>query len=152
MKKRFLLSVTLALALAAILALPTHARAVTPFGGDDTGFVPSGGTKTGACKCEVGASKAFVKYLACVQKCHDTEASGKLAGDVAEDTCENNGSSGKNGCLVKFNKTVSKLKGCPPCLNPTALATSGESYLDSNNGAIYCSSPSGAFLDGPMNF
>ena len=62
------------------------ARAQTPFGGDDTGFVPPAKSAIG--KCEAGAGKAVDKLIACILKCHASRASLKLADDTAEDSCE----------------------------------------------------------------
>ena len=62
------------------------ARAQTPFGGDDTGFIPL--AKSATAKCEAGAGKAAGKLIACILKCHASRASGKLADDTAEDNCE----------------------------------------------------------------
>ena len=67
------------------LCLPS-ARAQTPFGGDDTGIVPP--AKSPTAKCELGAGKAADKLIACIGKCHASRASGKLADDTAEDSCE----------------------------------------------------------------
>jgi hypothetical protein len=47
----------------------------TPFGGDDTGFLPP--PKSTSAKCEAGAAKAEGKLIACIQKCHASRASGK---------------------------------------------------------------------------
>src|SRR5262249_32719509 len=62
------------------------ARAQTPFGGDDTGFVPP--PKSAIGKCEAGAGKAVDKLIACIFKCHASRASGKLVDETAEDECE----------------------------------------------------------------
>jgi hypothetical protein len=113
------------------------ARAQTPFGGDDTGIIPP--AKSPIAKCEAGAAKAEGKLIACILKCHASRASGKLADDTAENACET-GLAGKS-CFASFTLAISKLKGCPACINGTTmgnLAGLTESVLDGNNAAIYC--------------
>jgi len=118
-----------------------------PFGGDDTGFVPA--PKSDTAKCELKASKATGKLVACIIKCHESRASGKLADDTAEDECEKSLTTGKS-CTAKFAASIAKLKGCPACINGTtmaSLANLAESVLDANNGMVFCAaSPSGAFV------
>jgi hypothetical protein len=136
------------------LLLTGSAYAGTPFGGDDSGFLPPGGSKGAVGKCETAISKAASKAVACIFKCHDSRAAGKLADDTAEDACEkaNNGKS----CLAKYFTATTKAigkGGCPSCLsgNVSLIATQAESTLDGSNSLVYCASPSGAFVDGtPM--
>ena len=120
------------------------ARAQTPFGGDDTGFLPPAADA----KCEAGAGKAAGKLIACILKCHASRASGKLADDTAEDSCEKT-LVGKS-CTAKFAASIAKLSGCPACINGTTMANLAgltESLIDGNNSTVYCSaSPSGAFV------
>ena len=127
--------------------LVASARAQTPFGGDDTGFVPP--PKSATAKCEAGAAKAENKLISCIFKCHANRASGKLADDTAEDSCEK--TLAVKSCAAKFAASIAKLKGCPPCISGTTMASLAaltESLLDANNSMIYCSaSPSGAFLE-----
>ena len=121
------------------------ARAQTPFGGDDTGIVPP--AKSPTAKCELGAGKAADKLIACIGKCHMSRASGKLADDTAEDSCEKT-LAGKS-CTAKFAASIAKLSGCPSCINGTTmggLAAFAESILDASNSMVYCASPSGAFV------
>ena len=113
------------------------ARAQTPFGGDDTGFILP--AKSPSAKCEAGAAKAEGKLIACIDKCHASRASGKLADDTAEDSCEKT-LAGKS-CAAKFTASIAKLSGCPSCINGTTMANLAgliESTLDGNNSAIYC--------------
>jgi hypothetical protein len=120
----------------------------TPFGGDDTGFIPV--AKSATAKCEASVAKAVSKAVACVIKCHASRASGKLADDTAEDACEKN-NAGKS-CLEKFTASVTKAQagdtsgGCN-CVSGTGLAGTIESQLDINSALTYCASPSGAFLN-----
>jgi hypothetical protein len=144
-KEKMFRTVSVAAALLVGL-LVASASAQTPFGGDDTGFVPP--PKSATAKCESKASKAASKLIACILKCHDKRAAGKLADDTAEDACEKT-LAGKS-CTAKFAGSIAKLSGCPPCISGTTmanLAATAEAVLDANNGMVYCSaSPSGAFL------
>ena len=137
-------SVAAAIAFGLLVVVATAAN--PPFGGDDTGFVPP--AKSAVLKCEAKASKAMVKLMSCIQKCHDKRAAGKLADDAAENSCEKT-LAGKS-CTAKFAGAIAKLTGCPPCISGAtmaSLATSLEAQLDGNNGNVYCASPSGAFVD-----
>jgi hypothetical protein len=109
----------------------------TFFGGDDTGFVPT--AKSASAKCESGAAKAEGKLIACIMKCHASRASGKLADDTAEDSCEK--TLAMTSCTAKFAASIAKLSGCPSCINGTTMANLAgltESVLDGNNSTIYC--------------
>jgi plastocyanin len=109
----------------------------TPFGGDDTGDLPA--AKSASAKCESGAAKAEGKLIACIDKCHASRASGKLADDTAEDACEK--TLAGTSCAAKFTASIAKLSGCPACINGTTMANLAgmtESLLDANNGTIYC--------------
>src|SRR5690242_8810037 len=44
----------------------------TPFGGDDTGFIPV--AKSDTAKCEASVGKAVSKAVACIIKCHASRA------------------------------------------------------------------------------
>ena len=138
-------SVSVVAALSVGLLWVGTARAQTPFGGDDTGLIPPAADA----KCEAGAAKAEGKLIACILKCHASRASGKLADDTAEDSCEKT-LAGKS-CAALFAASIAKLKACPPCINGTTMANLAgltEALLDGNNSMVYCAaSPSGAFLD-----
>src|SRR5689334_1597907 len=98
----------------AILLSARVAVAGTPFGGDDTGFVPP---DKATLSCENSVAKAISKYSACVIKCHISRASGKLADDTAEDACET-ANAGK-GCGDKYGATISKIAAkCPGSCAP----------------------------------
>jgi hypothetical protein len=119
----------------------------TPWGGDDTGFIPP--AKSPTAKCEAGAAKAADKLNACIFKCHASRAKGKLADDTAEDSCERT-LAGKS-CTAKFAASIAKLKGCPSCINGTTmagLATFSEKIIDKNNGIVYCDTSSGTPFGG----
>jgi len=114
-----------------------------PFGGDDTGFIPPDAPKGPITKCEAGAAKAESKLIACIFKCHANRVKGKFADDTAEDSCEKT-LAGKS-CAAKFAASIAKLKGCPPCINGTTMASLAgvvETFIDSNNAAVYCAGPS----------
>jgi hypothetical protein len=113
----------------------------TAWGGDDTGFIPP---DKAAEKCEDGVGKVAGKTIACIIKCHKARAAGKLADDTAEDNCESGAS--PSSCKGKYDKKTSKLT-CDPCLDKAGLYTFIENNADALNGAVYCASPSGAFLD-----
>ena len=125
------------------------AFASTPFGGDDTGFVPPDSPKGPVTKCEVAAATNVSKLVACIIKCHESRATGKLADQTAEEACEQ--TDPKKSCLAKYQKTeasINKKGGCPPCLDQDANAANAMAILDGDNGQNFCASPSGAFLDG----
>jgi hypothetical protein len=142
-------TVSVAAALSVGLLVASGYAANPPFGGDDTGFVPV--AKSDTAKCEAKASKAAAKMIACIFKCHDSRAAGKLADDTAEDECEKGLTGKKASCTQAFANSISKLKACPSCINASsmaALATLAEQTLDAQNGTVYCSSsPSGAFVE-----
>jgi hypothetical protein len=121
----------------------------TPFGDDDTGFVPS---DAAILKCESGTLKNVQKYLACIQKCHRKMAGYALKGKpFDEEACEKTDPT--RSCLAKYNRYRDKLLPlCPSCLDQAAhdqLAADTEAFADGTLGTFYCASPSGAFLDLP---
>jgi hypothetical protein len=113
-------------ALAASIAV---AIAGTPFGGDDTGTIPSDAPKGPITKCENGVGKAVGKLVGALGKCTASRASGKLADDSAEDACE-------EAALTKFNATNSA--GCGVCTNITATGAAVAALTDANNNQVYC--------------
>src|ERR1051325_3437059 len=128
------LTILLATALSAGLA-----RAATPFGGDDTGFVPP---DKATLACENSVAKAASKYGACVVKCHISRAGGKLADDAAEDACET--ANGGKGCGDKFGAAIAKIAAkCPGSCAPAngaSLRSFVENVFDGVNGGPYCDS------------
>ena len=143
---------TLSLTTAAVLSVAvitcvaiTAAYAATPFGGDDSGFVPPGGTKKGTVgACEIKESKILAHFIACGMKCHDDRAAGKLVDDTAEEACEETNVKG-TGCADKYVKAIDKLTGCPACFDPVTPAVIWEDEgLDGfYSPTIYCDSTSG---------
>jgi hypothetical protein len=121
----------------------------TPFGDDDTGFVPS---DAAILKCETAVLKNVQKYLYCIQKCHRKMAAYALKNrPFDEEACEETDPT--KSCLAKYNRYRDKvLPLCPPCLDQAAqdqLAADTEAFADGTLGDFYCASPSGAFLDLP---
>ncbi len=107
------------------------AGAATPFGGDDTGFIPPDGDNL---RYESKVANLVSKFQACVLKCHAKRAQGKLTDAVLEEACE-------TACEAKYDLGVGKLTAPPPassCLNPTSVRSVWEGVLDANNGQIYC--------------
>jgi len=118
------------------------ARAQTPWGGsEDGGFLPP---DKNTASCENAIEKAIGKTVACIAKCHQARASGKLADENAEETCETAVSSPKS-CKSRYNKTRNKLitsGRCPSCLTQTVmdqLFAQSEAFVDTTtNGQVYC--------------
>jgi hypothetical protein len=115
-----------------------YCQGSTAWGGDDTGNIPDNKDQA---KCEDTVGKAAAKAIACIIKCHKARSSGKLADDAAEDACESGAS--KSSCESKYNNAVAKASTCPCGLTFSFI----ESQVDTINGAVYCASPSGAFLE-----
>jgi hypothetical protein len=110
----------------------------TPFGGDDSGFIPPDAPKGPETACSKRVGKNIGKLVQSIIKCHISRAAGKLADDTAEDTCEGR-------AITKFSTT--KTAGCPACVNLASIAATAESNSDGLlNAFIWCGSPSGAFL------
>ena len=110
----------------------------TPFGGDDSGFIPP--PKSAIANCEIKVGKAVSKLALCYLNCHALRASGILPDETAEEACEST-------CTTGFTGSVAQLNGCPSCIDSGAIANMTESLLDGTYvPAIYCASPSGAFV------
>ena len=128
------LTTVLALSSGVVLAAGVSvAIAGTPFGGDDLGTIPSDAPKGPVTKCETGVAKAAGKLVGAAIKCHTSRASGKLADDTAEDTCE-------TAAVTKFAAT--KTAGCAACTGGmtglTALGNAIVANLDTNNNKVAC--------------
>jgi len=111
----------------------------TPFGGDDSGFVPA---NKDAEKCQNLTTKQLALLVGTVSKCHNKMAAQALKGvSFDEEACE-------SAAVSKFNAFTAKLTNCPTCLS-MLLGTLGQSTADGLDAALattYCASPSGAFL------
>ena len=118
------------------LALAGSARAGTPFGGDDTGFVPP--TKS-AFLCAAKAQMSAAKMVVGISACHAKLALAALAGSsTSDEQCEQD-AVGK--FLGQTSNAIAKYN-CPSCLianiNLTPYANQVETALDAANGDVYC--------------
>jgi len=96
------------------------ARAGTPFGGDDTGFVPP---DTGTLKCESAVTKNAAKLALAVSICHDKAADAGVKGKTFdEEACE-------TAARGKYDAANAKLT-CPSCVDSKAIGDNVESMLD----------------------
>ena len=115
------------------------ARAGTPFGGDDAGFVPP---DKGTLKCESSVTKNAAKFTLAVSICHDKAADAGVKGKTFdEEACE-------TAARGKYNAANAKLT-CPNCVDSKAIGDNVESMLDTAaNGGIYCDATSGTPFGG----
>src|SRR5262249_47314719 len=103
----------------------------TPFGGDDPGFLPPDSPKGAITKCENGVTKATTKLAATVLRCHMSRATGKIADDTGEESCE-------AAAIAKF-QSKTKVKGCTSCVDLTIIGPQVASDIDNvNNSPLYC--------------
>jgi hypothetical protein len=116
-------------ALVAAVVAAGVGHAATPFGGEDTGFVPPDSPKGPITKCENAVGKTVGKLVGALVKCHNGRIAGKLVDEAAEDTCEST-------AIAKFNTT--KTTGCPPCIDLAGLATFVEQTVDGSNSLVAC--------------
>ncbi|HJQ84604.1 MAG TPA: hypothetical protein VKA21_11035 [Candidatus Binatia bacterium] len=103
----------------------------TPFGGDDTGNIPSDSPNGPITKCEKKVGSNVAKLLKCQGKCHEKRAKGSIPDETEEEVCE-------DACTAKYTASNAKLTGCPGCLNTPSLGTTMRTTGDGNNGSIYC--------------
>ena len=129
----------------------TYCAGSTPFGGDDTGFVPPDLPHGATARCEISVAMNLSRLSECVSKCHVRLGLGEFA-PGGEDSCDGD-------CEFKYLKQASlilgKPGGCPPCITGSPQESLGlqlMTQLDARNGSIYCASPSGAFIDGIGEF
>jgi hypothetical protein len=84
---------------------------------------------------------------------NDSRAAGEIANDTDEEGCE---TFAIGGCGDKFAKSIFKAQskgGCPVCLQDFGgIRNATADLLDANTGAVYCASPSGAFVDGGLTY
>ena len=78
----------------------------------------------------------------CLSKGAKNFTKGKATG---VDTCINNT---KKGVIPKFNSKISGLSPSAPCALGTAAGPAVLAIVKGLNSALYCQSPSGAFIDG----
>jgi hypothetical protein len=115
------------------------ARAGTPFGGDDTGFVPP---DKATLKCESKVTKNAAKLTLAVSLCHIKAADAGVKGKTFdEEACE----VAARGKYDHANATLI----CPSCLDSAAVGDNVETMLDTAaNGGIYCDTTSGTPFGG----
>ncbi|HLK10539.1 MAG TPA: hypothetical protein VKW76_04110 [Candidatus Binatia bacterium] len=93
-----------------------------------------------ALKCEDQLAKATGKLLKALLKCHQATAKAAVKGSAADDeTCE-------AAARATFTTKAAGLKGCQGCESVTGLLALADTLVDAGNAAVYCASPSGAFV------
>lgn len=132
--KHVLIAVAVAVGLAG-----TSARAGTPIGGDDTGFVPA---DKATLKCESSVLKNAAKLTLAVSICHMKMAdAGVKQKSFDEEACE-------TAARGKYDAANAKLT-CPACVDSAAIGNSVESQLDgAANAVLYCDTTSGTPFGG----
>ena len=115
------------------------ARAATPFGGDDTGFVPP---DKATLKCESSVTKNAAKLTLAVSICHIKAADAGVKGKTFdEEACE-------TAARGKYDHANGKLI-CPSCIDSATIGDNVETQLDTaTNAAIYCDTTSGMAFGG----
>jgi hypothetical protein len=109
----------------------------TPFY-DGHGFVSQ---QRDVVKCQNGVMRALSKAAKCLNlHCHQKTAE-TLFWDkpvrITDAQCEDQDA--VKSCKAHYDVSISKLSGCPPCVDFAAVWTSFQQGLDTNNGDIYCS-------------
>jgi hypothetical protein len=108
----------------------------TPFGGDDSGNIPSDALV--GQECENRTNKAVGALVGSLLKCHASRSGGKLDED-SEESCE-------LAARTKVFSPNTHVRHCDACEYFFLLYPSVESQVDALNTGIYCASPSGAFV------
>jgi hypothetical protein len=119
----------------ALAAGITVAIAGTPFGGDDTGTIPSDSPKGPITKCENGVGKAAGKLLGSFLKCVAHDTVGRV--DILN-VCPGMGA-------AKFRNT--KTAGCSGCTNIAATIDAVVGFVRATNNQIYCTATGTPFGD-----
>jgi hypothetical protein len=111
-----------------------------PFGGDDSGCIP---TTAPVGKCEDGVAKAIGNYVQAVNQCHikaaDLLVKGAINVDVTEELCES--TPGGKGAKEKYDAAIAKL--APTCggqctiTNAPGLRAAIEIVVEGGNALIY---------------
>ena len=86
----------------AVVLAAGYSFAGTPFGGDDTGFVPPVSPKSDTAKCEIKVARNVRKAIDCIIKCHIDRAALKTTDDTGEVNCET--ADVKKSCFAKYAK------------------------------------------------
>jgi len=104
----------------AVVLAAGYSFAGTPFGGDDTGFVPPVSPKSDTAKCEIKVARNVRKAIDCIIKCHIDRAALKTTDDTGEVNCET--ADVKKSCFAKYAKARDAIlkKPCPSCVDGTA--------------------------------
>jgi hypothetical protein len=109
-----------------------------PFGGEDTGNVP---TNKDVLRCETGLVKCWTKLVKSYFKCHiNAEAAFLKSKTFDEEACEEGPLAGKSATEA-YNTCVMKVMakgGCNGCENPAQVLTTTDSNIDSTNNSVYC--------------
>ena len=122
---------------AAVLLTAGPAVAATPFGLDDTGFIPP---SRDVYVCESKPQMLNGKLVVAYTKCHISLAAAGLAGNSSgssEEACE-------QVARHRFDRAVGNVfeKGCPLCivanLNYVPYAANVAAQLDAANGDVFC--------------
>jgi len=117
----------------AILLLGGPVLASTPFGGDDTGFIPP---DQGVFVCASKTQLLAAKLVVADTKCHIRLAAAGLDGN-SEEGCT-------KAARAKFDHATGSVlgTGCPLCVvqnvNFTPIAKTIEEQLDAANGDVFC--------------
>jgi len=140
MRSPFMLMTAAAFTLSAGLAV-----AGTPFGADDTGFVPP---DKDTAKCEDGVSKEVSKLGAALLKCNIKDS---------DDQFKNGGTGSFDGvaCQVAARGKYDTKTGALTCTGPAAcvdrpgLRDLTTTLINLNGGVVFCDSSSGTAQDAP---
>ena len=113
----------------------------TAFGTDDgSAKIPP---DKATAKCENKVATKLAKLVGAITACHVKAA--KVAFKTKITTDQNTDQSCEDAAKAAFTKTSTT--GCT-CVKLTDIANGTEALLDVSNEAIFCASPSGAFVDG----
>lgn len=112
------------------LALP--ALASSPFGGDDSGFVPP---TAAARACSGQVAKSAARLARCLVKCHARAVSAAFGGDAFDDdVCEEQ-------CVVEYATKAVKIVArfdCPLCIDHQGLSDDVREFFDGVEADVYC--------------
>jgi hypothetical protein len=124
------------LLISALLLAPQAAPGGTPFGGDDSGFVPPSAPVK---RCEEAMNAVAFRLKVCIAGCHDDAAKAGAAGQPFDDEpCE-------QSCRVDYDLKAGRAGGsrdsCPACLDAagrSALGDRAAAFADGLAGPVYC--------------
>ncbi len=119
-----------------------------------TGLVPPNKT---VATCEDKVTKSLAKLAGCTTKCQVKQADNALAVKPFDESACETGTGTPVSCRAAYDNTSATLDGqniCPACLDSTARGEAADvlsSFLEQNNGQIYCAG-STAFGDDDPGF